>query len=125
MRRRNQGFTLLELLIITAILLIIGASVVSAVITIARSQRATARQLEANTLAVTVANRLAVQHMTGSRTGLVVVRDGEILLDVPPDANPSLPYMAYAQTDDAGVTTVSVTVHDDREKQDTEAVASY
>ena len=125
MRRRTHGFTLLELLIITAILLIIGASVVSAVITIARSQRATARQLEANTLAVTVANRLAVQHMTGSRTGLVVVRDGEILLDVPAESDPSLPYMAYAQTDDAGVTTVSVTVHDDREKQDTEAVASY
>lgn len=125
MNRRNQGFTLLELLIITAILLIIGASVVSAVITIARSQRATARQLEANTLAVTVANRLAVQHMTGSRTGLVVVRDGEILLDVPAESDPSLPYLAHAQTDDAGVTTVSVTVHDDREKQDTEAVASY
>ena len=125
MRRRTHGFTLLELLIITAILLIIGASVVSAVITIARSQRATARQLEANTLAVTVANRLAVQHMTGSRTGLVVVRDGEILLDVPAESDPSLPYLAYAQTDDAGVTTISVTVHDDREKQDTEAVASY
>ncbi|MBX7224195.1 MAG: prepilin-type N-terminal cleavage/methylation domain-containing protein, partial [Blastocatellia bacterium] len=123
--RRNQGFTLLELLIITAILLIIGASVVSAVITIARSQRATARQLEANTLAVTVANRLAVQHLTGTKTGLVVVRDGEILLDVPAESDPSLPYMAYAQMDDAGVTTVSVTVHDDREKQDTEAVASY
>lgn len=125
MRRRTHGFTLLELLIITAILLIIGASVVSAVITIARSQRATARQLEANTLAVTVANRLATQHLTGTKTGLVVVRDGEILLDVPADSNPSLPYLAYAQTDDAGVTTVSVTVHDDREKQDTEAVASY